>query len=407
MHGLSNGRIQSRQDSVLHNQQSKEHQRDMTRFYRSTFAEIDLRKIKSNYLALRSRVEVGGFFCPMVKANAYGHGDVEIASILAQAGATHMGVGLIEEGVRLRDGGIKQDLLMYGIFDRAAAKAILDYKLTPVLSMWEQIRSLKEILPKEQSWPVHIKFNTGMNRLGFALEEAQALSDYFKTETQLKLIGVCTHMAIGEDIQKPDGYSQEQLKRFQEVKKIFQDFKSLKFHAHNSSALMGAFEANGAVEGARPGIALYGVVPPNSTAQDLSPAMSLYSQIVITQKVKKGARVSYGGNWTATRDSTIGVVCIGYGDGYSRFFSNKGVMLCRGQKVPVLGTVCMDYTMVDLTDVPAANSETLRGESVLLFGRSSESAILDIRDVSALIGTIPYEIITCIGRRVPRSYIYD
>lgn len=365
----------------------------------------------------------------MVKANAYGHGDIETSKALRTAGATHLGVGLIEEGQHLRAGGDRGDLLLMGTFDPESAIAVVENNLIPVLSDGSQLEAIRLARalwlakdPGHSSAPtrVHITFNTGMNRLGFDVDQAPKLAEFLRTHREFKLEGVATHLLRGDDAGIPGGESESQLIAFAQAASHFRDFNP-QLHALNSSGTFSLWHrvieksalGSGGIWplGSRPGLAVYGVNPSTEehVTTNLRPVISLKSGLVRVHHVKSGDRVSYGPTWRATRPSTIGVVPMGYGDGYFRAHSNRASVLCRGEKVRIAGTVCMDYFMIDLTDLEAKTRPIAAGEPIVLMGEqvSENGSVQRItaQDLADLIGTIPYEILTNINERVPRIYI--
>lgn len=383
--------------------------------YRKTYALVNLENLRHNLGILRNISKASRFFCPMVKSNAYGHGDVRVAKVLTENGVDVLGVALVEEGLRLRRGGIRAKILIFGPFHSDAGDDIVDHSLIPVVGHWEELSFLKELSGNKKTvCPVHIKFNTGMNRLGFELKEAESIRKFLETSPYLKLEGVCSHLSHGEDGGNSTGNTTHQIIAFKTLTEHFDN--DVIFHLWNSSGWISQWahnrSAGEATWGFRPGIALYGIEPKiecqseeareKLSALNLKPVMSLHSEVVTLHEVKEGEHVSYGGRWVANQPGHIGVVPIGYADGYSRHFSNKGIMLIRGEEVPVRGTVCMDYTMIDVT---GASGESIKlGEPVVIFG-TQKGATLTARRLSEMIGTIPYEIVTCIGRRVPRRYV--
>lgn len=389
--------------------------------YRPTVAEVDLRRIRANFKRLRAWLEPGAFICPMVKANAYGHGDREVARVLRQESCPYLGVGLIEEGLRLRNSGDIGAILMFGLFDRLGAEAMIAASLTPVLGDWDQAEALALVLSRmkrpsagEMPLPVHLKFNTGMNRLGFRVEDATRLRQWIDRHPGLRVEGVCTHLLHGEDAGLTAGRSFAQLEGLARALEAFAD---LNCHAHalNSSGMAGIWWRSRKEPGTRPfafrtlggrpGIGLYGVRPGTVHAMefDLEPVLSWRSRLVMVRDVRSGETVSYSGTWKARRASRIGIVPVGYADGYVRLLSNRASVLCRGRRAPVIGTVCMDYFMIDLTDVEAAAGTVAPGDEVVLIGEQGDERIEAV-ELAGLVGTIPYEILTNISQRVPRHH---
>lgn len=363
--------------------------------FRPTEAIVDLQAIQANFLALKKMVG-HGFICPMVKANAYGHGDVMVVKAMNEVGAERVGVALIEEGIRLREAGVTCEVLVFGRLSLESARAAAEHGLTPVLSSWDDFA----ILSKLPAAPVfHIKLNTGMNRMGFQLEDVPRLKTFFAQEKKLRCIGVCTHLSHGDDAADPNGRSEKQIQKFLQAYEQFGDPKLL-HHVLNSDALLARTAANKDCEwlGARPGLALYGLCD----SPLLKPAMSLHTRVDLVRRVPKGESISYGGRWTASKDSWVAVVPIGYGDGYWRSFSNKAQMLFRGTRVPVVGTVCMDYSLLDLTQA-SHEGEPKAGEDVVVFGSQGKSS-MSVVELTKLVDTIPYELVTNLNTRVPRVY---
>jgi alanine racemase len=370
---------------------------------RGTYAEIHLPHLVENCRRLRGLISPDAFFCPMVKANAYGHGDLEVAKALQDSGIENLGVVLVEEGVRLRSAGIVANILVFGTFDAVSASEAMRYDLTPVISSWTQLKTFEEQMEGDAYLEIHIKFNTGMNRLGFEPEDAKKLAAVLAAQSRFQVVGICTHLLNGEDAGLSNGFSDQQRVSFESICKEFSNPK-IQVHYLNSSALLMGMQKN---VGARPGISIYGIYPPTHKPPpiELKPVLSLFTQIEIIHSVKMGQTVSYGGQWKAPRDSVIGVIPLGYADGYSRAFSNKGVMLCRGEKIFVRGIVCMDYVMVDLTDLNAKSSIGV-GETVVVIGEQKKSK-LSAQELADNSGTIPYEIVTRLSPRIPRTFIHE
>lgn len=387
--------------------------------FRRTHADVDLRRIQHNYRAFEKLFPAGTFLCPMVKANAYGHGDTEVTRALREAGAKAVGVALVEEGEKIRRSGDRDPILVFGPVDLVAAEAALRETLTVVASDWTHLEALEGAANRlgASAIRIHLEFNTGMNRLGFDPKEAAKLEEWVRGHREFILEGVCTHLLRGNDAGQIGGESEQQLRRFARVVSEFSSHPNLKIHALNSSASINLWHRVCAEEdlgegakwplGARPGIGLYGVEPPNDEDKKigLKPAMALKSQLVAIHRVEMGARVSYGPTWTASSDTTVGVLPLGYADGYRRALSNKASVLFRGYRCPQIGTVCMDYFMIDLTEAEAETGSPAKlGEEVVLLGEQGGQAITP-QDLADWAETIPYEILTGISDRVPRVYV--
>lgn len=365
--------------------------------------ELSKSALNHNVRYLRGLLPKDSFFCPMVKANAYGHDDVLISRELETIGVKHLGVVTSEEAFKLRDSGIKADILVYGSYETRELQKFHEQNITPVISRLEQLDELNKIKLKGPQ-KIHVKFNTGMNRLGLSVEQ---VSEVMSRLTQsLVLEGVCSHLLNADDLLEKNGYSVAQVRLFQTTATKLKTFTPA-LHLFNSASLLLKSEYSGEQKsfienlGARPGLTIYGLSPLGKNSQ-LRPVMSVVSQIEHIQHVKSGEVVSYGARWKAKRDSIIGIVPIGYADGYARSLTNKSQMLVGGHKVPTVGTVCMDYVMVDLTDVPLPE----RGARVTVIGQDMAQRI-DFHDLANVTETIPYEFMTRIGNRLSRSWIED
>ncbi|MBC7465914.1 MAG: alanine racemase [Bdellovibrio sp.] len=381
--------------------------------YRRTFAEISIENLLSNWQQIKNVAGDDRFICPMVKANAYGHGDVQTALALETVEADTVGVCLIEEGLLLRSAGVKSQILVFRGFDRHGAEKILEYQMTPVVSTWEQIQALESVA--DEPVKIHLKFNTGMNRLGFNIDQTEKLFTYFKNSKKLKLKALLTHFAQGEDAIFNDGFSAKQTKLFKEVVDYF---KPLNTYAHllNSGGI--ASQAYLKKEnktdgflfqekwGFRPGLALYGYQPhARFNEMNLKPVMTLKSVVNNIRTVTTGETVSYGCSWQAQRDSKIAIVPIGYADGFHRLISNKGHALFADKIVPVVGRICMDFLMLDVTDVIQGDDiNKWIEEEVILFGYDDKLKLFPADDAAETSHTIVWETLTSVGERVPRHF---
>lgn len=364
--------------------------------FRPTRIEISKANLKHN-LGLLKSWNGYAFFCPMVKANAYGHGAEIVAKIVEEFGVDAMGVAIVEEAKALREAGIQTPILTFGPLSPAGAAEVIRLKLTQVAGRFEDLEALWAHQPKELK--IHLKFNTGMQRVGFDEEQLPALKEWLKKHPALEVTGTCTHLTHGEDADQPDGPSQLQFRKFL---RLCQDFPGVR-HVHKSASLAAQRESKSPSDvGARPGVGIYGLPhEENLIGAGLKPVLRWVTELAYVHNLKKGESVSYGSQWTASRPSVIGVLPVGYGDGYMRVLSNKAQMLFRGQRVPVVGRVCMDYTLLDLTD--ALKGEAPRsGEPIVILGRDGREEI-SAYEISVWAGTNAYEVVTAISRRVARE----
>lgn len=375
----------------------------MNRF-RPTFAEVNLTALARNTESIFRSLNRPGFFCPMVKANAYGHGDLAVSKKLRSIGVKHLGVGLIEEGVNLREGGDGSSILHFGMFDRQGLIEMIERNLTPVVSSLDAIQICSEETEKRSGRPldIHLKINTGMNRLGIAPSAVAKAAALIRGSRALKLVGVATHFANGELLSDPTSAAADQLRVFESsVAEISKSgLSGFVRHIANSDAASELVVMGLSGYGVRPGISVYGIKT-GSNPFAVEPVLKLRSAIVHLQDLRQGARVSYGGTWISPRDSRIGVIPCGYADGYRRGLAGSEIIV-HGQRVPVVGTICMDYFMCDLTTVPLAKV----GDEVILLGESGTSSVT-ASELAHRLGTIPYEVLTGLSERVPRLYNDD
>lgn len=382
--------------------------------FRKSYAEINLHHLKSNLSWVRSHFSKDKFLCPMVKANGYGHGDVIVAKSLEAEGVTHMGVCLIEEALWLRQAQIKSNILVFRGFDKQGAEEIIARDFIPVVSQWDHLEFLTQS-NRGQAVPIHIKFDTGMNRLGFAIKDASKIDEYLWQNKNFRLKGVLTHLHSGEDGLEPEGKTQGQLRALNQVASLFKKYGAV-IHALNSAGVLAkvASQAEGSkikfdsTMGARPGLLLYGYAPKMNFKNDfqhkLKPVMTLKSHLSEIRFVSKGSGVSYSHTWVAQKDSVIGIVPIGYADGVHRNLSNKGLVSVHGHLIPIVGNICMDYLMIDLTAI--MNLKIEKNDSVILFGYTEQLGYRQTaHSYAELLGTIPWEVLTSMSIRVPRVIV--
>ncbi len=376
----------------------------MMNSFRPTFAEVHLKNLDFN---LSGILDVAGrerFVCPMIKANAYGHGAVPIAQRILKMAELPLGVVLVEEALELRTAGIKSEIIVFGGFDQVAARQVIDAKMIPVVSQFEQLEFLNQLVTG--TIDIHIKFNTGMNRLGFNPSDADKIISYLKNHPQIKLKAILSHLHSSHLSADENSTSAQQA---QLMLKLIDHFKEFGIFAHllNSDAITNLAQIKNQPQhflnryqwGFRPGIMLYGYR--NNEIQSpiqLKAVMALKSTIADVRQVKTGEVVSYNATWTATQDSKVAIVPIGYADGVHRLLSNRMHVFVKDQKAPMIGRVCMDFLMLDVTEISAPD---LKKSEVTFFDDHSQGA--DVLAEAA--GTISYEILTSVSSRVPRRYI--
>jgi len=376
-----------------------------------TRAIIHLDRFLRNFHAVKARIGQR-HICVPVKANAYGHGMIEIARSSMEAGAFCLGVTAAEEGFELRGEGITAPILLFSQPHPDEIPEILEMELIPFISDKEFACALnKQAEIKRIKLPVHIKIDTGMGRIGCLADEALPLARYITTCSGLELAGIATHFAAADSTHEQDIiYTQEQLTRF---KKAITQIKDAGInpgiiHAANSGAVI--LHPDTWFDMIRPGILLYGyktaeesAAPPDHI-QKLSdfepiktqPVMELKTTVALIKKIKKGESVSYQRIWTAPQDTFIGILPVGYADGLPRLVSNKWQVIIGGNTYPLVGRITMDQCYVDL----GTEQKVSRWEEVTIFGCPGK----DAADLACIADTIPYEITCNIGKRVPRLY---
>lgn len=377
-------------------------------FTKKTWAEISKSALINNLTVIRTHAaSSGALVAPVVKADAYGHDAALIAPILEESGVRQLCVATIDEAITLRESGAKSEILIFGTTRYEYVPLLKRYGLTASLVSMSEIRGFADESEKIGGTPlsVHIKLDTGMTRLGLPVDSvahrAKAVEAMFTAvrESSLHVTGVYTHLATADC---DSDYTAMQRERFAATVSEAEShgFPRVTRHLACSAAIAGQPENH--FDMVRPGIALYGGKAgprePHWTA--LRPVMTIKSAIEQIEDVTAGTRVSYGGTWTAMRDSRIAVVNMGYADGLSRQLSNKGCFYYRGIEVPIVGRICMDRCMVDMTGISGVHVR----DGVMLFGEDA-CGRKDASDVAAICGTIDYEVFTGITERVPRVLV--
>jgi alanine racemase len=375
---------------------------DMRTSIRPTVAEIDLAAIQRNLARIRQLVGPSVQIFGVVKADAYGHGAAPVARAIEPL-CSALAVSLVEEGMELRAAGIRAPIVVLGAYYNRHQDAVLSERLTPVVyDLGELERFAAAAARRGRPVGIHVKVDTGMSRLGVSVDELDAALARLRELPILRLAGLCTHFASADG---PDeGVTQHALALFERcVARARAAFPELApqmiTHAANSAATVRFPAAR--LHAVRPGLALYGAMPSRGRGLSglelgLEPALRLTTRIMAVHEIPVGATVSYGGLWRAARPSRIATLPIGYADGYPRHVQGASVLVA-GRRVPIVGAVCMDMLMVDVTDVPAAGV----GAAVTLIGRDGSEAIT-VDDVATWASTINYEILCGISKRVPR-----
>ncbi len=361
---------------------------------RQTFAVIDTAALAHNFAHIRARVapEVG--ILAVVKANAYGHGATLVAPVLDQAGAAAFGVATVGEAVELRNAGIDKPILVLGGAAARDMAALQRFRLSVALLDGAMARDLAEGA-RGARLRVHLKIDSGMGRLGVLPRDVPALLDVVRQAGCFDVEGVFSHFGDADDVSTP--HCDAQVANFHQALQavVGAGLAPTWVHLANSAAALTRPDTHFNL--VRPGIALYGLTPPCAGDVGLRPVMRLVTHVLQVRELDAGVPVSYAQRFTTTRPSRIAVLPIGYADGYSRLLTNRAQVLVRGQRVPVVGTVCMDLTMVDVTDL----GDVGPGEEVVLWGEQG-GARIDADEVGQWQGSIGYEVLNRVGKRVPR-----
>jgi alanine racemase len=369
---------------------------------RETRAEIDLGAIRENVLLACRLAGPTAQVMAVVKADAYGHGAAPVARTALTSGASWLGVALPEEAVILREDGIRSRILVLGPITPEQAELVVDHGLDQCVSDPAQAEALDRMARRRgRVVSIHLKVDTGMGRVGLPPREVRPAVEQLARLPAIRLAGLMTHFADA-DADDPV-FTQEQASRFEAAVQALRDagIAVPLRHAANSAALLLVPETR--LDLVRPGIMLYGCHPRGARRPDdpvLHPALRLRTAITQVKELPAGSSVSYGRTFTASRDMRIATIPIGYADGLPRMLSDRGQVLIRGRRAALVGRVCMDMTMVDVTALP----EVRAGDEAVLIGRQGDEEIT-ADEVAALAGTISYEILCRLGPRVPRVYL--
>lgn len=369
---------------------------------RPTWLEVDLGAIKNNVMEIRRLIGENVEILGVVKANAYGHGLKKIAGSLLDNGANRLGVATLGEGVLIRKVGIDAPVLVLGFVAPEQAEIAIENDITQTVYSYEIAENISKVAQKlGKIAKIHLKIDTGMGRIGF-LPMAHNLDEIAKIADlpSLEIEGIYTHFACADEKNKAFTITQHErfLDFINRLKQRGIDFPIV--HMANSAALIDMPETR--LDMVRPGIILYGHYPSVDVSHDkinLIPAITLKARVSFVKKVPPATTISYGGTYVATEERVIASLPLGYADGFPRAFSNRGEVLIHGKKVRVVGNVCMDQIMVDVTDL----DDVKIGDEAVIIGKQGDEMI-SLEDFAAMNNTINYEIICSLSERIPRIY---
>jgi len=371
---------------------------------RGAIAEVNLSAIAYNFQAVRKIVKNRQIIA-VVKADAYGHGAVEVSKKFIEEGASYLAVAFIDEAVKLRDAGITAPIIV--LFDRKEVREFFDFKLIPVVYNVDDAHSLStEARKRNTVLHIHVKIDTGMGRIG--LSGNALINDLEKIAKmqRIKITGLISHFSDADLSDK--SYATVQLENFNKVREALSRKLNRKIFSHiaNSAAVLTFKDAY--LDAVRPGIMLYGYSPLGQNIAsilpsehiNLMPAMKIKTKILCIRNLAPASPVSYGRTFITKRQSRIGVIPVGYADGYNRLFSNNANVLVKGRRVPVVGRVCMDLTMIDVTDIKNISED----DEVIMLGQQGKESITAY-ELALRAHTISYEILTSLGSKSRKTYV--
>lgn len=360
--------------------------------------EIDLAQFKRNITLIRQHVG-NRLFCLPVKANAYGHGLCAMGKAGEEAGVDYLGVSCLQEGVLLRQAGIRIPILVLGAIHEEQVIDLIEYDLEfTISSKYKAELVAKHCEPMQKKCRVHLEIDTGMQRTGVRSTTALSVLQYLEAHPSFEVVGIYSHLATAD---RPDDLeAHKQIASFQSLlKQDFLQTRPLIRHLANSGGVL--YFPQSHQDMVRPGILTYGYLPAEkpSTLEKVAPCFSLKAKVAYFKVVSAGEGVGYGHTYRTQKQTRIVTIPIGYGDGYRRSLSNRGSVLIRGRRYPIAGAICMDQFMVDIGD-----QEAYVGDEVVLIGKQGNEEI-SLQDVASLCDTIPYEILCLFNERIPRIYL--
>jgi len=372
------------------------------RHYHRVMAEIDLDALVFNYRSIQVHLPEGTQICGVIKADGYGHGAIPVAKILEDEGMGGFAVASASEAVLLRKNGIQADIMVLGYSDPEVYPEMLQYNIAQTIFRWDMVKALSETaLMLEKVAKIHIKIDTGMGRLGFVPEATTV--ELIKKISHLPMIqieGIFTHFSSADE--KNQQVSYEQIEKFQSfIHKVEEEKINYSYlHIANSAGVLEKLANHYGM--VRVGIALYGLYPSETMKRNnvsLKPVLKLKSNVILVKTVEKDQPISYGGTYVTKEVSKIATIPVGYGDGYSRQLSSLGRVLIRGKSAKIIGRVCMDQFMVDVSHIKGVSE----GDTVILIGQAGEENI-SVEEIANHMGTINYEVVCQLGKRIPRLY---
>ncbi len=365
--------------------------------YRPTWAEVNLDNLEHNFKQVKKLLAPKTKIMVTVKADAYGHGLIPVAKRLRSCGVDYLGVASLDEGIRLKEAGIKLPILILGLVLENDIAPLFKYDLIPTLCTEELAVALsRKAHSLNKTINAHIKIDTGMGRLGILCDDAMRFIEKVRNLRFINIEGIFTHFPLADTNKS---FTLHQIDLFNH---LIARLNKLRLniplaHAANSMGVIGY--RNSHFNMVRPGLVIYGLYPKENLAISLKPALSLKTKVIYFKKVPKGYGISYGHEYVTGKDTTVVTLPIGYGDGYPRNLSNKAPVLIKGRRFKISGRVCMDQIMVDVGDLSVKI-----GDEVVLIGTQGKNKIT-AEELAYLCGTIPYEIVCGLGSRIPRVYI--
>ncbi len=384
----------------------------MENFSKRTWAQINLNAVDYNFYNIKKKLSPATKILCVLKADAYGHGAEYLVKEYEKLGADYYGVSNLDEAIQLRNSGAKKPILIFGYTPPEMAADLCNYNITQAVFSLEYAKELEKACTiGDFSVKAHIKIDSGMSRIGFFCQtendlkkSTEEIASISETMPHIIIEGIFTHFSVSDDITNNEEYTKFQFKNFKSAIDILEN-KGIKFklrHCCNSGGILNFPEMQ--LDMVRAGVILYGLYPSDETRDkiDLKPVMELKSVVSQVKSIPAGTSLSYGRTFVSNKNIKIASVTIGYADGYSLKFSNNSQMIVKGKKAAVVGRVCMDQLMIDVSDIDGVKE----GDVVTVFGKDGEM-ILTIDELAKKIGTINYEIVCLIGKRVLRIYFYD